>query len=300
MKKLTEAEINKLIRKVEAQTKDGKKIEEAISIVSIDLDSFYEKKAVLGFDIYQYSQFEKFQQTLIPHLFRKLMEITIRNCFTHEPYIFQKTSEKKIKENFIDSGDGGFLIFETPFHALIFAIYFESNIKRYNSGHNSTEKIKNIVGEINLRYSLTHDDLYKTSNNYYGSAIITNARIMSKDKLNRFLLDKNSYTWFNKFINGIETIQLIDFEKDDHEEIKVFAGYTEIEDEETERSLLFGKSANSIINSDIMHIGEIKSKLDTIDIYSSHIQANLQTKGKAGFNKITISLGNLNSNGISN
>jgi len=299
MNTLTDAVIKKLISQIELETKSGKNIKEAINTVSNELDLFYEKKAVLGFDIYRYSQFEKLQQTLIPHLFKKLMNITIKNCLKHEPYIFQKTSNKEIYNNFIDSGDGGFLIFETPFHALIFAIYFESNIKRYNSSHILTKDIKNVVGEISLRYSLTYDDLYKASSNYYGSAIINNARIMSKDKLNRFLLDKNSHTWFNESINGIETIQMIDFEKNDHETIKIFNEYTEITDEKISNSLLFGASTTSIIKSDIMHIGEIRSKLDTLDIYSSHIQANFKSKGKTGFDKITISLGNLNSNGIS-
>lgn len=69
-------------------------------------------------------------------------------------------------------------------------MYFQANIVRYNSRNDTSSALYEVIGEINLRYSLTYDNLYFYNKNYYGPAIINCARIMSKDKLNRFLLDK--------------------------------------------------------------------------------------------------------------
>jgi hypothetical protein len=269
-----------------------------------ELDKIYETKAVLGFDIYKYSQYERFEQTLIPHLFNILYDQTIDSCLKYEPFFFQKIKRYDIKNSFIDTGDGGFQIFDTPMHAVIFAIYFQSNIKRYNSGHITTIAINNIIGEVNLRYSLTWDEVFIGENNFYGPAIINNARIMAKDKLNRFLLDSYAIKWFNNQINGLDTLQTINI-KEDFSNIPAFSEFDEVKKEKENASgswsLLSDSSWSGIISSDIMHIGEIKSKLDTLNVYNVHIQAQLRTAGAnklSKLDKMVTSLGNLNSSGI--
>lgn len=306
MKKLTNKTLESILNKFNDQLKKGK--EEAIKQKLLGtLDNYYTTKTVLGFDIYRYSQFKKFDQTFIPYLFRIIMERTIGNCICHEPYLFQKIGEEELIENFIDTGDGGFLIFETPLHAVTFAIYFETNIKLYNSGNVVYKDIHNAVGNISLRYAMTYDDIFKGANNFYGTAIINNARIMSRDKLNRFLLDKNSILWFNQNINGIESLQILNLDRD-RDSIPILKTYKEVnkhkddntKDDEDEDilSLLFSEGWTSILRSDIMHIGEIRSKLDVLDIYSSHIQTKIISLEDESLDKYTVTIGNLNSSGL--
>lgn len=48
--------------------------------------------------------------------------------------------------------------------------------------------------------------------NFYGSAIINCARIISKDRLNRCLIDAETNKWFLHNTNGIETLTCLPFE----------------------------------------------------------------------------------------
>ncbi len=332
MKEITVQDLDKQLEdKINTLLKDNKNPK--INEIEKYFNNHIENKCVLGFDIYQYSQYPTLQQSLIPHLFKKLYETTINNCLKLEPNFFKGKEKKDFINYFIDSGDGGFQIFNNPFEAIIFAIYFQAAIVRYNSNNQGTTALYNIIGEINLRYSLTFDKLYYYNKNYYGPAIINCARIMSKDKLNRFLLDKNAIVWFNQNINGIENLQSLIIE--DIEETNIFGKFDlenlqsrkdtkikqkeakkaisdtdkinpeEGEKEEIKHSLLFHrenpeKERNSytIIKSDILRIGEIKSKLDVLSIYNFHMQFILTSEGK-NLKKYTISLGNLNSSGLS-
>lgn len=61
--------------------------------------------------------------------------------------------------------------------------------------------------------------------------------------------------------------------------------------------MLFGKDKNLIKCLDILKIGEIKSKLDILSIFSAHIQVLFTSRGKE-FRKYHITLGNLNSSGL--
>lgn len=257
------------------------------------LQTYIEKKAVLGFDIYQYSQFPSIQQTLIPHLFKKLYLQTIKNCISNEAFFLTYLSSSEFESNFIDTGDGGFQIFDTPFEALIFSIYFQANIVRYNSGNLLFSDLYKIVGEINLRYSLTYDNVHNYKKNFYGPAIINCARIMSKDKLNRFLIDNNTITWFNSELNSIETCLTFSAEKD----FPTIPLFKDKFNKTTYKSVLFGLTHNNLKCFDVLKIGEIKSKSDIISIHSAHIQVGLTSNGKP-FKKYMITLGNLNSNGL--
>lgn len=327
MKEITIQKLDKVLNdKVYVKLKESKDPD----IIDIEdfFNEFTENKCVLGFDIYQYSQYPTLQQSLIPHLFKSLYETTIQNCLRLEPNFFKNREKKDFIKYFIDSGDGGFQIFNNPFEAIVFAIYFQAAIVRYNSNNDGTTALYNIIGEINLRYSLTYDKLYFYNKNYYGPAIINCARIMSKDRLNRFLLDKNAIIWFNQNINGIENLQSLTIE--DLEKIEIFGNFdlenvhskqknkslkeneaenekndAEKDKEEIVNSLLFHrektekeKNKYTIIKSDILRIGEIKSKLDILSIYNFHMQFKLTSVGK-NLEKYTISLGNLNSSGLS-
>lgn len=165
--------------------------------------------------------------------------------------------------------------------------------------------MRKIIGGISLRFAITYDKIYYFDNNYYGRAIINNARILSKDNLNRCLIDQGSHEWFLTNIDGVENLQIITKQEianvyefqEDYDKSLLYNGI----------SVLFQDIENSrnrgIINSDISKIGTIKSKHSELNIYNVHIQICIDMQGdkKEGRTKrtITVSLGNLNTTGIS-
>lgn len=291
MKELTIKRIEDLLKKNNAIDSNQINKENILK----EIHPLIEKKAVLGFDIYRYSQYPELEQTLIPHLFKELYNVTINNCLDLEPYTFYNKDKAYFTKHFIDAGDGGFQIFDNPFQAIVFALYFQANIRRYGSRHEATIDLFNTIGEITLRYSLTYDNIYSYGKNYYGPSIINNARIMSKDKLNRFLIDENTLDWFNEEFNGIENLQVINFKED----FKIIDFFSKLNIKDTDKSsLLFDHEMSNILKVDVLRIGEITSKLDKLSIHSLHIQVMMKSISSKDFKKFTISLGNLNSTGI--
>ncbi|MFH2096170.1 MAG: hypothetical protein ABIJ16_10730, partial [Bacteroidota bacterium] len=116
--------------------------------------SHFTGKSVLGIDIYRYSSYQHFEQTLIPFLFKILFRTAIRYCMDYNSYIFQKNKKQDFENAFLSTGDGGYLIVDTPLHALLFAINFEIAVRSYNSYH-LYPKLRKIIGEISLRYAIT-------------------------------------------------------------------------------------------------------------------------------------------------
>lgn len=265
----------------------------------IDTESF-RNRAVLGIDIYRYGMFKHLEQTLIPAIFKIFFEKTIRLCLESNQFLFQKLDQRIIEKSFISTGDGGYLILETPLHAMFFAINFEVVVRSYNSFH-LFPRLRKIIGSISLRYAITYDTLFHFDDNYYGSAIINNSRILGKDNLNRCLLDESSFNWFLTNIDGIENLQvytiddianIYDFQHYDCDPIKY--GVNEIIS--SEKTRLYG-----IINSDILKVGEIQAKETSLKIYNLHLQVSLNIHSdtaKENKRLITISLGNLNTSGI--
>ncbi len=263
----------------------------------------YEKigrKSVLGIDMYQYSSYGEFEQTLIPFFFKTILNVTIALCQSNHKFIFQKHTAEKIEKSFISTGDGGFLIFDNPLHSLIFACNFAIILRAFNSYH-YYPKLRKIIGGVNMRYAITYDKIYSFDNNFYGRAIINNARILMKDNLNRCLLDEHVHTWFTTNLDGIENLQIITIE--DISNIYEFSKnynrkYLESGDE------IFGDDPTrkyGIINSDILKVGIIKSKETIISIYNLHLQVTITLYNDDDPDQkrlITVSLGNLNTSGI--
>ncbi len=259
-------------------------------------------KAVLGVDIYQYSSYGEFEQTLIPFLFKKLFHTTIELCLTQHSFIFQKYSRKIIERNFISTGDGGFIIFDNPMQSLLFACNFAVVLRIYNAFH-FFPRLRKIIGGISIRYALTYDKIYQYANNYYGRAIINNARMLAKDNLNRCLIDQHTYNWFTTNIEGVENLQVLtmddianiyEFSLPDYDKSML----------ETHEDMIFGKEPTrrqGIINSDILKIGNIKSKETEMNIYNLHLQVSMKLindDDPAQQKIVTVSLGNLNTAGI--
>lgn len=265
----------------------------------VDTKSFT-NRAVLGIDIYRYGMFKHLEQTLIPAIFKIFFEKTIRLCLESNEFVFQNYTKEIIENSFISTGDGGFLILETPLHATFFAINFEVVVRSYNSFH-LFPRLRKFIGNISLRYAITYDTLFHFDNNFYGSAIINNSRILNKDNLNRCLLDEKSFNWFLTNIDGIENLQvytihdianIYDFQNYNNQPIE--SGKNEIISEEKTR-------LNGIINSDILKIGQIQSKEVNLNIYNLHLQVSLTIHSDSENEDerlMTISLGNLNTSGI--
>jgi hypothetical protein len=277
---------------------DSEDLQEALSEF-INLRSF-NKRSVLGIDIYRYGLYKHLEQVLIPPLFKILFEKAIRLCLENNQFIFQRYTREKIENSFISTGDGGFVIFDNPLHSLFFAINFEVVVRAYNSYH-LFPKLRNIIGSISLRYAISFDTLFQFDDNYYGSAIINNARILSKDTLNRCLIDQQTYDWFLINIDGLENLQVYSIE--DIANIYDFLDYDRkfISDGENEILRVTSSRRSGIINSDILKVGQIQSKETLINIYNLHLQVTLSVYSDRKVESkrtMTVSLGNLNTSGI--
>lgn len=260
----------------------------------------FKRFSVLGIDIYRYGMYKHLEQTMIPALFKILFDKAIRLCLENNQFVFQNYTKERIEKSFISTGDGGFLIFETPLHSLFFAINFEMMIRAFNSYHHFP-KLRKIIGSLSLRYAITYDTIFHFENNYYGSAIINNARILEKDTLNRCLLDQRTYEWFLTNMDGIENLQTYTIY--DIANIFEFTRYDKKFIKEGENDIINTRLSRytGIINSDILRIGQFESKETVMNIFNLHLQITTYASAddtKETKRRITVSLGNLNTSGI--
>lgn len=304
MNKIRKYNIDKLIQQISEQDistfcDQGNIDTEELNLYNFLSDELnptdFEDKTILGIDIYHYSQYKPLEQTLIPVLFKIIFEQVASLCILNSSYIFQNYKDSEtFNKLFINTGDGGFLVFDTPLHAISYAINFQMVVRYYNS-HRFYPRLRKIIGPLSLRYALTTDKIYKLNNSFYGTAIINNSRILEKDTLNRFLLDKNTYNWFLQHINGIENLQLISI--DEIDKLIHFKDYNPNIDGTNEiYPEKMGYTFDRIITSDIQKIGNIMTKNTSLSIYNLHLQfqGSLSSNNK----KIIVSIGNLNTSGI--
>lgn len=258
--------------------------------------SYIQEKVVLGIDIYQYSQYPTIEQIYIPVVFDWLYHMTATNIIKSEKYFFYNygASVSDFKKKFISTGDGGFQIFEDVLQAVIFATYFQISVRRYVTGGATGQLEKNlykIVSSLELRYAISRDKIYSYKSNYFGPAIINNARILSKDSLNRLLVDLNSILWLTKNLNAAEN--LLDIDKEALAKTNYFKNY-----DKSKSSRLFDTSGK-IISVDLQKVGTLKAKEAMLDIFNMHLQAKLEIiVGHHEYKIYVVTLGNLNTSGI--
>lgn len=258
------------------------------------------RKSVLGIDIFKYSSYGVFEQTLIPFLFKTIYRMTVTLCLNNHRFIFQKHTRDYFDKHFISTGDGGYVLFDTPLHALIFAINFAVVLRTYNSYH-LYPKLRKIIGGVSMRYAITLDKVYLFENNFYGRGIINCARILSKDDLNRCLIDENVHSWFTINMEGVENLQVITLSEISN--IFDFKSYDrKLLNHSNDEIFQYDVTRRyGIINADILKIGKIASKETELSIYNLHLQVTLNLTNDDDANQkktITISLGNLNTSGI--
>jgi hypothetical protein len=265
-------------------------------------DENAETRAVIGFDIYKYSQYTEIPQFLIPFLLKNLLEKTVENINKYESFLFQgKFSLDKL--NYIDTGDGGYVIFETPIHALTFAIHMSIALRQFNS-YLLLPITRDLIKELNVRFSLTYDKVFLLNNNIYGAGIINNSRILSKDKLNRFIIDDNTNEWFLKNMNGIDMIRIVSYSYLSRIDILkkyIVPGITEDKYGVFSKHYSNGYLLYGIDICNIQKIGIIHVKKLEISIYNIYIQGVLAITSDHNNEEsepISLTLGNLNSEGL--
>jgi len=234
-------------------------------------------------DISQDSQFPTEKQMFMPHLFELIYNESWHITKQNYSFLFQEYGNVvelgrarylDHKAFFISLGDGGYQILHTPIHGLIFILTFATILRLYNADR-FMRKLHAKIGNIDVRYAMTFDDIYRYCDNFYGSGIINNARILSKDPLNRFLIDQNVYDWFLNRTIGIENLMSLGLV--DLKDIEEFADY----DKEKMKT---GNNALIPVESDlttregfkfieVQKIGKVWQKLTLLDIYNLHIQA---------------------------
>lgn len=251
------------------------------------------KKAVLGIDIFKYSQYDYRKQKLIPFIFSFLRKEAEKSFVESESFFSNRYERDVFDKNLIDTGDGGFLVFDEPIDAVAFLMHFNAYLHSYNSYH-LYPKLRKYVGPLTIRYAITYERLYKIDSKYYGPAIINNARIISKDKLNRLLIDDKTYDWFLLNVNGVENLPYVK-----KTEMKHLCLHDD--DPETLKSFILGDEGNGEIkNVFCQKLERIHVKDDDFDIYNLMIQSFLTFYGETEDKTISVvaTVGNMNCNGI--
>ena len=248
------------------------------------------KRAILGIDIYKYSRYEHQQQVMIPFVFQNLKKVTEDAFFQCESFFSHRYEKEKVEERFIDTGDGGFIEFLYPVDAVVFAMIFNAYVHLFNSFH-IYPKLRKFLGPITIRYSITYDMLYKINEKFYGPAIINSARIMSSDRLNRFLIDEKTYEWFLLNTNGIDNLPFVKKSDLKHLNKKVST--------EGLSTNALGDQTKGIRTVFCQKLEKIHVKDDGFDIYNLTIQS-LCTFGNESPNSISVvsTIGNMNCSGI--
>ena len=259
------------------------------------------EKTVIGLDIYHYSKMENKTQILIPVIF-DLLFVQAENWMKQYEKNLIKDQEH-LQDSFIHTGDGGFLLVDNPIIGIVFLLHFYTLLNLYNSGLYLNDYYA-ITKEIEIRACMTKGSVFKYHSNYFGKAIIQNARILAADKLNRFLIDENVNNWFNENINGITSL-LIRTGKEIEDILK-------LPNESLKDSYIFCYNNFLTVagmptgNSSIKHvtkqkIGEISVKEDKNSIYNVEIQryAYIEIPGETiRLNNIVITIGNSNAAGL--
>ena len=250
------------------------------------------KRAILGIDIYKYSKYEPQQQVMIPFVFQDLKKLTESAFFQCESFFSYRYQKDEDGDRFIDTGDGGFIVFLYPIDAVIFAMIFNAYVHLFNSFH-IYPKLRKFLGPVTIRYSISYDVLYKIDGNFYGPAIIKSARVMSRDRLNRFLIDEKTYEWFLLNTNGIDNLPFV--KKSDLSHLNKNVS----KDEFSTKALDDKVTGGGIRAVFCQKLEKILVKDDGFDIYNLTIQSLCSFGGEDEKSISVIStIGNMNCSGI--
>lgn len=262
---------------------------------------------ILGIDIYRYSQYPSLPQALVPLWFYRIYSGAL-SFLEDECPIFDKKINGDLREHFISTGDGGFQILPTPLHAIKLLCILQLMIDRYNGGR-LYPHLHSTLNNISLRYCIAQGPVFRVNHthyhNFYGPAIIDCARILSKDKLNRVLIDDKTYEWFMKSIAGVENLSLETWDR--------LAGLPDLHQYNLQKldplilqkSILCEMSEKSnpnpdrIIDCNCMKLSSVKAKENTFNIYNLYLKLQVNEIIRLNVEKpLIVAVGNLNVAGI--
>jgi len=257
------------------------------------------KSCVLGIDIYHYSQYADEKRVFVPFVFEEILAQCVSLISQNFPFLFQKCDLSALRDSFIQTGDGGFLALETPLHAIVFAVTFETVVRMYNSLR-FMRRLRAKVGEIIVRYAIAYDNVYTLHKRLYGAAIITCARLLRRDKLNRMLIDSYTFDWFTEMMMGIENLQNISIRE--LRRMPPFAYYQEPKSGDYNALIPTDRFLNpleGIKAVDVQKIGFVKEKDTPLDVYNLHLQATIEYTISIGTKVMfAVTIGNSNPSGI--
>ncbi|TGK23322.1 hypothetical protein EHQ05_19210 [Leptospira yasudae] len=225
------------------------------------------KASIVCIDAYKYSKNDLQRIFLIPLVIQSLHDMTLSILKENELFLFKDIDEPLVS----DTGDGAICVFPTPLHAILYILWYEVALQLYNTYHISPG-IREIVGKLSVRYSTSYDEIIKIGNNYYGPAIISAARMISSDRLNRCLIDEYSVDWFTRYFNGIENLIMIS--KMEVRKIMEFIYPNDDFSQDGNLFSIFFRSPDKhwgIKTCNLQHIGEMKIKDAQISVYNLHI-----------------------------
>ena len=250
-------------------------------------------KTVFCVDIYEYSKMSGAKQFLVPFVIDTVFTNTIQKLSVDESAFFTKSDLAAIQESLIDTGDGFFVILADPMKAFVFVCHLAMEIETLRS-RNKAHTLMKIVEDYVFRFSIATGSVFEYKKRFYGEAIIRCARIIASDKLNRCLIDKDTFIWFYNNTNGLESIQDANFQ----EVLKT--GNTSI-DPGGASQLFPNTSMENLAFKTIMasKVGKIEVKKDQLDIYNMYVQTSMRISASSGpaFPFVT-SVGTTNMNGI--
>jgi hypothetical protein len=266
---------------------------------------------VVGIDVYHYSQFAVEKQMFVPHLFDLVYDESWHLIKQNYAFIFQQYGrvielerEKFLDQNkyFINVGDGGYQILETPLHGVIYILTFATILRLYNADR-FMRKMHAKIGDLEVRYVMTFDDVYRYRDHFYGSGIINNSRILARDTLNRFIVDQNVYNWFMTNTVGIENLMSLSLS--DIKDIEAFKDYDTSKITSGHNALIppqgESKPDDGFKSIDVQKIGKVLQKSMELDIYNLHMQALIHYQNLFQQEQLfSVSIGNLNTHGIEN
>lgn len=169
---------------------------------------------------------------------------------------------------------------------------FNGYLHLFNSYH-VYPSLRKYLGPLTLRYAITYDYAYKIDSMFYGPAITNNARIISTDKLDRFLIDQKSYEWFLLNTNGIENLAYLN-----SNHLEYLYDPINIKNNSLTSNLFNPQNKALIRNVNCQKLGQIIIKEESFDVYNIMIQslANFHANGDDVCFISTV--GNMNCNGI--
>ena len=258
-------------------------------------------QAVLGIDVYRYSELDPIPQSVLPFVLRLLYSEAYGFSRSGCPFLFHDSNDE-LREHFIDTGDGGFQLLETPVQALVFALEFETILRSFNS-YRFYPGLRSVFrDDITVRYAMTYGTVFAFDRSYYGPGIIDNSRLLGRDRLNRCLIDQGTLDWFTRNTGGVENLGTIGLK--DLQRMPDFKDYdAKLAAHNTPVFPVTGglQAANQWKDVDVLRIGAVSAKERKLQVYSLHVHfvsVLIDEKDHAKRQFFTVTLGNLNSAGI--